>query len=137
MHSKALLSAVSILARLWGRALLDQHRLLSIFLFVSILARLWGRALPGKQICCTVTHRFQSSPGFGAGRYRPKIEIKSRYFSFNPRPALGPGATICRPNYSSTTRCFNPRPALGPGATVQLQLDHTSKKFYVTARTGD
>jgi len=26
---------------------------------------------------------------------------------------------------------------LGPGATVQLQLDHTSKKFYVTARTGD
>jgi len=26
---------------------------------------------------------------------------------------------------------------LGPGATVQLQPDHTTKKFFVHARTGD
>jgi len=56
---------------------------------------------------------FQSSPGFGAGRYRV----------FSLSGAAG--------------RCFNPRPALGPGATVQLQANHTTKKFFAHARTGD
>ena len=56
---------------------------------------------------------FQSSPGFGAGRYSHMMA----QYSVMPR--------------------FNPRPALGPGATVQLQLDHTTKKFFVNARTGN
>src|SRR5439155_593504 len=35
--------------------------------------------------------------------------------SFNPRPALGPGATGSRPTSSGAGGCFNPRPAPWPG----------------------
>ncbi|WP_416362368.1 hypothetical protein, partial [Nitrosomonas sp.] len=61
---------VSILARLWGRAL-RSRRPLPVDLFdVSILARLWGRALqPINAKASTQDGLFQSSPGFGAGRY--------------------------------------------------------------------
>lgn len=33
-------------------------------------------------------------------------------------------------------RSFNPRPAWMLGATVQLQLDDTTEKIFVNARTG-
>ncbi|MCE7915055.1 MAG: hypothetical protein DYH15_10345 [Nitrosomonas sp. PRO4] len=62
--------------------------------------------------------------------------IERKRESFNPRPALGPGATFMINSQKTVSKRFNPRPALGPGATVQLQLDHTTKNFFVNARTG-
>ena len=84
---------------------------------VSILARLWGRALQTPGVVVIVRELFQSSPGFGAGRYDDGQTINSRSDGFNPRPALGPGAT-CESGKTRLIRySFNPRPALGPGAT--------------------
>ena len=110
---------------------------------VSILARLWGRALHRSRLpAIPKQHVFQSSPGFGAGRYRRINAIKTRAVGFNPRPALGPGATetpldgVVYDDVSILARLwgralrhadniafpglnrFNPRPALGPGATI-------------------
>ncbi len=156
---------------------------------VSILARLWGRALPVKRRIGTKITSFQSSPGFGAGRYNAKpwdeciadtfqsspgfgagryngewqfmesgwkfqsspgfgagryiktvdiivkftvsilarlwgralrsaiYDIRRRSSCFNPRPALGPGATLLYDMGWLSEEGFNPRPALGPGAT--------------------
>ena len=60
---------------------------------VSILARLWGRALQHRLAADTFPRQFQSSPGFGAGRYTPSGADIDKDAGFNPRPALGPGAT--------------------------------------------
>ena len=57
-------------------------------------------------------YKFQSSPSLDAGRYEKHIHL-----SF---ASLG----------------FNPRPAWMLGATVQLQLDDTTEKIFVNARTG-
>ncbi len=40
---------------------------------------------------------FQSSPGTLAGRYRTSAGQRANGMSFNPRPALWPGATLPRP----------------------------------------
>ena len=93
-------------------------------------------------ICVTCDGVFQSSPGFGAGRYACLLLIVAGCLGFNPRPALGPGATILpgrrrlalrlfqsSPGFGAGRYCgilvaglpvfrFNPRPALGPGATT-------------------
>ncbi len=66
---------VSILARLWGRALLNASGALYLLTVVSILARLWGRALPAEMVLDTEALEFQSSPGFGAGRYDTKFDM--------------------------------------------------------------
>ena len=122
---------------------------------VSILARLWGRALPCATPRMNLCSRFQSSPGFGAGRYASenldlsgvlKVSILARLWGralrcrpcrntestcrFNPRPALGPGATRLLRSGQIDTSGFNPRPALGPGATLNQsgQPDH-HKRF--------
>ena len=60
---------VSILARLWSRALLTHIACSAAYRNVSILARLWSRALLGNHIQGGCLDMFQSSPGFGAGRY--------------------------------------------------------------------
>ena len=44
-EDSSLMLRVSILARLWGRALQDDDDFKSDVIEVSILARLWGRAL--------------------------------------------------------------------------------------------
>ena len=108
---------VSILARLWGRALRQcrcpngpniwfqsspgfgagryiagaENKVTGET--VSILARLWGRALQHFHVASFKCLRFQSSPGFGAGRYLCVISVCVGMICFNPRPALGPGAT--------------------------------------------
>src|SRR5690606_15062869 len=70
------------------------RRLLAVLVVVSILARLWGRALRQDHPLSSRLAAFQSSPGFGAGRYvDDPLEAASVNGSFNPRPALGPGAT--------------------------------------------
>ena len=89
--------------------------------------------------------QFQSSPGAGAGRTRPSVRqfckglgvsILARRWrrahltrprgpawtavSFNPRPALAPGAP---PRPGEDRACpggFNPRPALAPGAPLHV-----------------
>ena len=66
---------VSILARLWGRALRAALDVAAMVGVVSILARLWGRALPARLHRPSRGFRFQSSPGFGAGRY---TKVRSR-----------------------------------------------------------
>ena len=65
----AIVKFVSILARLWGRALLGAGVALLSDKKVSILARLWGRALRKGLEKFALSALFQSSPGFGAGRY--------------------------------------------------------------------
>ena len=67
--SKKAKAEVSILARLWGRALRQRVGRKGVAVIVSILARLWGRALLGNADSVIIVPGFQSSPGFGAGRY--------------------------------------------------------------------
>ena len=73
-----------------------------------------------------LSEEFQSSPGFGAGRYAAEIGAKAHTVSFNPRPALGPGATRLATDSDADSRCFNPRPALGPGATAATSACNAS-----------
>ncbi len=84
---------VSILARLWSRALHLLEELAIRYCYVSILARLWSRALLKSLSLSSIFREFQSSPGFGAGRYALVIPHLRAYLRFNPRPALEPGAT--------------------------------------------
>ena len=70
-----------------------------------------------------VVGKFQSSPGFGAGRYRGSSAARRCGISFQSSPGFGAGRyTVIFPERLARTSCFNPRPALGPGAT---SLDKT------------
>ena len=95
---------------------------------------------------------FQSSPAIAGGRYlRPPI-LSAPHRSFNPRPPLRAGATVCclifptnvivsilaRPcgralHHTScvppSMRCFNPRPPLRAGATARAYRDGTDSLF--------
>ena len=64
--------------------------------------------------------RFQSSPRPRARRYLARRASRSspEPSGFNPRPARGRGATLCRRTAChGYCPCFNPRPARGRGAT--------------------
>src|SRR5690606_39331964 len=74
------------------------------------------------------------SPGFGAGRYVGVMRSSVGTSSFNPRPALGPGATSCSIWISACRFSFNPRPALGPGATFWLTLHFYRHDVSILAR---
>ena len=77
---------------------------------------------------------FQSSPGFGAGRYPMLLMRPIRSTSFNPRPALGPGATLAHAAIYAPGIGFNPRPALGPGATLRDAADELMFSVSILAR---
>ena len=64
---------------------------------------------------------FQSSPGLATG-CNPHSAYLSSYphWSFNPHPALRPGATGVANYQKLRPTCFNPHPALRPGATSQV-----------------
>ena len=84
--------AVSILARLWGRALPPAGRMWIKSTAVSILARLWGRALHKKGHWAYIPLQpFQSSPGFGAGRYRIPLLRCEHHPRFQSSPGFGAG----------------------------------------------
>jgi len=83
---------VSILARLVGRALRMVKLYNHITEYVSILARLVGRALLHRLGFIPVSIKFQSSPGWLAGRCVCLIIYSPDFLSFNPRPAGWPGA---------------------------------------------
>src|SRR5690606_38537346 len=58
---------------------------------VSILARLWGRALLFVIMTSNGCFRFQSSPGFGAGRYRKSSADCHAIDAFQSSPGFGAG----------------------------------------------
>ena len=110
---------VSILARLWGRALLRAVRVLKGaipgFNPRPALGPGATRELAGARRPCLRCFNPRPALGPGATRRRPRSWRSGQ--SFNPRPALGPGATAKRLLQTGFLCCFNPRPALGPGAT--------------------
>ena len=109
---------VSILARLWGRALLlTWIILLPLYVFQSSPGFGAGRYDQHLPQCHTFL-QFQSSPGFGAGRYRRDKtgQIAVRVFQSSPGFGAGRYSHLLITSAASFNR-FNPRPALGPGAT--------------------
>ncbi len=61
---------------------------------------------------------FQSSPGFGAGRYAMVTGGKSGITCFNPRPALEPGATYTALFIPTICSRFQSSPGFGAGRYI-------------------
>ena len=66
--------------------------------FVSIRSRLLGREIRGLIDEVVQVNKFQSAPGFWAGRYISRVRYMCDLISFNPLPAFGPGDTEHRPD---------------------------------------
>ena len=149
---------VSILARLWGRALLKQKP----FLF----GRKRFQSSPGfgagryvwPRYTTHYSYKFQSSPGFGAGRYE-QIASSNQYDTvfqsspgfgagrypdnavvigvrewFQSSPGFGAGRYAASDDGLTTAASFNPRPALGPGATIMLDYPLKQMDVSILAR---
>ena len=63
-------------------------------------------------------NRFQSTPGFKAGRYARCPAQEMSVHGFNPLPALRPGDTASGEMFPPAVNGFNPLPALRPGDTL-------------------
>ena len=122
-----------------------------VFDLVSIRARPLGRAILGSPGTNLRFDWFQSAPGRWAGRYMTSPMALMRSFSFNPRPAVGPGDTNAmlfllandgvsiraRPlgrairllpwRIGAGGRSFNPRPAVGPGDTASCRTPDSGR----------
>ena len=145
--------SVSILARLWSRALPSVDDIYHRIITVSILARLWSRALLVLMIFTIVLSRFQSSPGFGAGRYvgdpsqlpPVSVSILARLWSralhvnttrlvqivaFQSSPGFGAGRYNLLNFIAIKLTRFNPRPALEPGATFKFKLGASTTEAF-------
>ena len=150
---------VSILARLYRRALPLLSRPTQWANSVSILARLYRRALR-----CVGNHAghpvlFQSSPAFTGGRFLFLYQRKPYASGFNPRPPLQAGASMRplekrlaklkfqsspaftggrfarSPKRAGTAPGFNPRPPLQAGASrVQAQATRSAASVSILAR---
>ena len=94
-HCAKLGPCVSILARLYRRALRRTGRPGSVGRTVSILARLYRRALHANGWCDSGPGvEFQSSPAFTGGRFGRGCSVETASpCSFNPRPPLQAGAS--------------------------------------------
>ena len=80
--------------------------------------------------------RFQSSPGREAGRYAWMGERDKEAHVFQSSPGREAGRYEDGWGLDENGNAsFNPRPAVKPGATVQLQLHHTTRNIAVNART--
>ena len=101
---------------------------------VSILARLWGRALQAVSFPVPDGRLFQSSPGFGAGRYSLHAVLPVRRQEFQSSPGFGAGRYGSIPTARADPARFNPRPALGPGATSVWALVTRGAEVSILAR---
>ena len=112
---------VSIRARLCSRAMpgFDCHQP-APYGRVSIRARLCSRAMPLANNALELRLRFQSAPGFAAGRCVRLRVSAMMHTTFQSAPGFAAGRcpSVCW--YANTPKSFNPRPALQPGDAEKL-----------------
>ena len=67
--------------------------------------------------------KFQSTPGYEAGRFARKRLLIPASTCFNPRPAMKPGDSVAQVQAPHARRGFNPRPAMKPGDSTLIVND--------------
>jgi len=88
------LQRVSIRSRLLGREIRARGGNYRQQQGVSIRSRLLGREIQNSDNVFFKLLKFQSAPGFWAGRYLQYLPINLSGIRFNPLPAFGPGDTF-------------------------------------------
>ena len=124
---------VSIRSRLLGREKRVPARWRSRFRRVSIRSRLLGREKLGGRQQYGDGNRFQSAPGFWAGRNSLPCYSPESASRFQSAPGFWAGRNARAPGAQAVAACFNPLPAFGPGETVGA--DNSRQRAIVSIRS--
>ena len=108
---------VSIHSRLLGREIRKRDDLWEGIKRVSIHSRLLGREIHGSLRHPRAVNRFQSTPGFWAGRYLGVSVESLTQLQFQSTPGFWAGRYAGLADCRCTGFGFNPLPAFGPGDT--------------------